>query len=133
MTAKDDIKTDLERLFPYFEESSTVIVSCSKPDYCASRLCHAIEDCNAHVLNLNIIDTSIRYDESMLFAHPYDTDFEADTRVYIEVRISHRDARAVTRSLERYGFTVEFVRSDAADSDDFAADRINNFFRMLNV
>ena len=45
-------------MFPPNHESCCVKVLCGRTDYSASRLARAVEDCDAHLLNLNILATS---------------------------------------------------------------------------
>lgn len=133
MTAKDDIKTELERLFPYAEDASTLVVSCPKHDYCASQLCRAIEDCDAHVLNLNIIDADARNVSGNSYTPRLDIDYDGASRTYIELRISHRDTEAAARSVARYGYTVEYTRNAAGTAKGDIDDRIESLMRILNV
>ena len=70
------------------EESSTLVLTCRRGDYSASRIARAVEDADAHLLNLNVTADSER----------------SDSRIVAELRISHRDPEAAARSLERYGF-----------------------------
>ncbi len=59
-----DIKTyELDELYPIAEGSSHLVIGCRSSDYSASRIATAVEDCDAHLLNLNIMhDDSERYD-----------------------------------------------------------------------
>lgn len=93
----------LARLFPFVGDSSTLVLSCPKGDYSASRIAHAVEDCDAHLLNLNVTADGA----------------ESDGRLIVELRVSHRNPESVGRSLERYGYEViDFVGGD--DSDDYS-------------
>lgn len=64
-------------------------VICRRSEYAASRIARAVEDCDAHLLNLNITADTPSADE-----------------VVVELRVSHRNPVAVMRSLERYGYTA---------------------------
>ncbi|GFI52668.1 hypothetical protein IMSAGC021_00974 [Muribaculaceae bacterium] len=44
----------IERLFPKMEESSTLVLTCRRGDYSASRIARAVDDADAHLLNLNV-------------------------------------------------------------------------------
>lgn len=68
-------------------------------DYSASAIARAVEDCNAHILNLNIT------------AQPASN----TNSVVVDLRVSHRDSAAVVRSLERYGFHVTSATIDKND------------------
>ncbi|MDE6644657.1 MAG: hypothetical protein K2J97_01050 [Muribaculaceae bacterium] len=88
----------LGRLFPYTPESSLLTVECPAADYSASSIARAVEDCDAHLLNLNVTsETSV-----------------VPGNVVVDLRVNHRNADAVSRSLERYGFIV--TSTDAAMS-----------------
>lgn len=89
----------MERRFPFNHDSSEITIECSRVDYSASAIARAVEDCNAHLLNLNV------------------TSQEASTAdaVVVDLRVSHRSSEAVARSLERYGFMVTSMASDADD------------------
>lgn len=99
MTSKDYISPNeflpvlpdapsLERLFPHREESSRLLVGCIPAEYSASRIARAVEDADAHLLNLNVTSDGERM----------------DNRIIAELRVSHRSPMAVARSLERYGY-----------------------------
>jgi len=133
LTAKDDIKTELERLFPYTEDASTLVVSCPKYDYCASQLCRAIEDCDAHVLNLNIIDAGAPGASDGIGIPRHDIDYEDTPRTYIELRISHRNTDAAARSVARYGYTVEYTRDAVGSAKGDIDGRLESLMRILNV
>lgn len=88
----------LGRLFPYTPESSLLTVECPAADYSASSIARAVEDCDAHLLNLNVTS-----EKSVMPGN-----------VVVDLRVNHRNADAVSRSLERYGFIV--TSTDAAMS-----------------
>lgn len=131
MAAKDDIKMQKvsdfnglrtpihhnpERVFPALEESSELSVSCYRVDYSASSLARAVEDADAHLLNLNVTDEVLPTGE-----------------IVIDLRVSHRSAMAVIRSLERYGYNVVRVREDFDAADPVLSDRISQLLVQLNV
>jgi hypothetical protein len=64
-------------------------VACFRADYSASAIARAVEDCDAHLLNLNVTG-----------------DILPSGEMTVELRVSHRDSGAVSRSLERYGYRV---------------------------
>lgn len=88
---------------------TVLTVGCTRSQYSASRIARAVEDCDAHLLNLNV------------------TSFEgagvADRSlpVVIDIRVNQRNSSLVRRSLERYGFTVlNASSSDGTHPDDEA-------------
>lgn len=108
----------LARLFPFVGDSSTLVLSCPKGDYSASRIAHAVEDCDAHLLNLNV--TADRA--------------ESDGRLIVELRVSHRNPESVGRSLERYGYEViDFVGGDDSDDDSLMRSRYEEFMMYLGL
>lgn len=72
---------ELARLMPARPDASRLTVTCRPGDYSASAIARAVEDCNAHLLNLNVT-----------------SDTDADGDLTVELRISHRDTGAVARS-----------------------------------
>lgn len=108
------------RLFPDVSESSRLLVGCAAADYSASRIARAVEDCDAHLLNLNV--TAMGADS-----------VEAAFPVLFDLRVSHRSTAGVCRSLERYGYTVLDVQEDADGDADTARARVNEFLRYLEI
>lgn len=87
------------RLFPPLPESSELTVECRRDAYSASAIARAVEDADAHLLNLNVTSADPGPDE-----------------VSVDLRISHRNTGSVARSLERYGFRVTGIR-EGYDAD----------------
>lgn len=128
MPLKDDILSqnqplalpqapDIARLFPHVDESSTLLVTCRRGDYSASRIARAVEDCDAHLLNLNVTSDSDRL----------------DNRIVVELRVSHRNPLSVARSLERYGYEVaDFDETTPAD-DSIIRARLDELLHYLQV
>ena len=76
-----------KRRYPRNNEATEIVLCCPPCDYSASLICRAAEDCDAHVLNLNV------------------TDERTETgNIIVDLRINHRDGENVARSLERYGY-----------------------------
>ena len=92
---------------PPLQEASRLIVACRPDDFSASAIARAIEDSDAHLLNLNVTDRRLD-----------------DGRITIDLRTNRRNSRAAVRSLERYGYEV--ISSDG-DGDEDAA---NDVFRL---
>lgn len=111
----------LERLFPAVGESSVLTVACRRPNYSASAIARAVEDCDAHLLNLNVTSD---------VSSPTDP---LDDTLVAELRITHRDPSAVTRSLERYGFRVLEARGRDSADDEALRLRLDELIHYLNV
>ncbi len=105
--------------YPLIDDWSIVAAQCLPADYSASAVARAVEDCDAHLLNLNVVDLG-----------------DADSpRLVFELRANRRDASSIARSLERYGFEVLRTRG-SADSDtdsDTARNRFENLIRYLQI
>ena len=78
---------------PENPETGRLTVACAPADYSASIIARAVEDVDAHLLNLNVT-----------------ADSDA-ARVVTDLRVSHRNVGAVARSLMRYGY--EILSADA--------------------
>lgn len=91
----DNTAAVLDRLMPHMDEASCITLACLPADYSASAIARAVEDSDAHLLNLNV--TGCRTDSG---------------RMVVDLRISHRNPESVVRSLERYGFEV--ISTDTA-------------------
>lgn len=100
MTSKNINITDLLRLYPENPESSRFKVICKRGEYAASRIAHAVEDCDAHVLNLNVTaDTA-----------------DNGASIVVDLRVAHRNVESVVRSLDRYGY-IAIPLDDDVDND----------------
>ncbi len=106
-------------LMPPMDEASRLVVACHPGDFSASAIARAIEDTNAHLVNLNV--TERRLD---------------DGRLTVELRTNHRNPAAAARSLERYGFEVldHDGSPDSADpADEMLRDRADQLLRILEI
>jgi len=105
-----------ERIFPPLDDCSELSVACYRSDYSASRISRAVEDADAHLLNLNVTSEVTPAGE-----------------VVVDLRVSHRDAGAVSRSLERYGYTTLTIRSGFDQLQEVAADRLAELMVHMQV
>lgn len=111
LSAKDIKKLSIEQLFAPAADTSSLLVACDRRDYSASRLARAVEDADAHLLNLNV--TSLLADDA------------PDGTVVVALRVGRRDALAVARSIERYGYEVLDFSGDTGDDDSYDTARRN--------
>ena len=118
MTYNSNKFPDDDYLFPAVGESSRLLVGCRREDYSASRIARAVEDCDAHLLNLNV--TSFDGNEGKF-------------PVVFDLRVSHRSPDGVGRSLERYGYTVLDTKGAAETDESTARRRVDEFLRLLEV
>lgn len=103
-------------LFPAVGESCDIVVRCPRADYSASAIARAVEDCDAHLLNLNVTN-----------------DDPTGAAVTVSLRVSHSGGAAVARSLERYGYSVVAVAGDDDPATDVARERVNELLHYLEV
>lgn len=115
--ATKDISTGVfDMLFPPTPDETRLLIGCRRSDYCASRIAQAVEDCNAQVLNLNVT------------ALPSEI---AD--LVVDLRVNHRNAEAISRSLSRYGYEVLQVDSSDEHENERMRSRANEVLRYLEV
>ena len=117
VTLPADPASTLERLFPPVGESSMLMVACRRGDYSATRIARAVEDCDAHLLNLNVTA---------------DTD-SFDNRIVAELRVSHRNPESVARSLERYGYEVIDTAETIPSDESLMQSRYDELMRYLGL
>lgn len=108
-----------------------LLIGCRRDQYAASLVARAVEDCDAHLLNLNVTSPGAITGDGADGTAPGDY---AEFPVRVELRVTHRNAESVARSLERYGFTVLEAHSSADDTDpDVAADNLANLIKYLQI
>ncbi|MDE5662273.1 MAG: hypothetical protein K2F91_03035 [Muribaculaceae bacterium] len=132
MTAINNKFPEDEYFFPPVSESSRLLVGCRREDYSASRIARAVEDCDAHLLNLNVTSMG---DDNGKNTDPTDIDESVygEFPVVFDLRVSHRNPAGISRSLERYGYTVlSACGNDIADSDT-SRRRIDHLLRYLEI
>ncbi len=116
--------------FPAAGDTSRMLVGCRREDYSASRIARAVEDCDAHLFNLNIVSMGNSSGAAILEAAYDDIPFQ----VIFDIRVSHRNPDSIRRSLERYGYTVlEVMSGDGSDDDDVTRRRIDELIRFLEI
>lgn len=116
LTPKDESAIDFELFFPHAQDESRLLVGCRQADYSASLIARAVEDCNAQVLNLNV--TSLSAGASGLV---------------VDLRVNHRNAEAISRSLARYGYEVIEAKSSACAETEKMRSRANELLRYLEI
>lgn len=131
MTVKDEILTQIDnpkprfgalesellaRLFPPQGDSCRLVMACRKGDYAASIVARAVEDCDAHLLNLNV--TSDVTDEGDMI---------------VELRVGINNGESVARSLARYGYEVVSVEPENHIDNATMRSRIDELMRYINM
>lgn len=83
-----------------------IVIAVNPDDFSSSKIAHAIEDCDVHLVNMNL--TSVRTAESDLV---------------VALRTTGSNPTAVARSLERYGFRVITYAGQHDDNLDYESRR----------
>ena len=131
MSAKDNILTQIDtleedlgidmaqkmaRLFPSVEDSCRLTMTCRKSDYAASIVVRAVEDCDAHVLNLNVTGETTPTGEML-----------------VELRVGLNNGERVARNLARYGYEVVKIVHENAVDDDTMRRRIDELMHYIEL
>lgn len=131
MSAKDNILTQIDtleedlgidmakkmaRLFPSVEDSCRLTMTCRKSDYAASIVARAVEDCDAHVLNLNVTGETTPTGEMV-----------------VELRVGLNNGERVARNLVRYGYEVVKIVHENAVDDDTMRRRIDELMHYIEL
>lgn len=110
----DSLLAGLGALIAPRDDSSVIVISCHPSDYSASMIANAVEDADAHLVDL----ISTPMPEGML---------------RVTLRIRHSDPSATVRSLERYGFNVTGAHGASYADARIADERIAALQTYLNV
>lgn len=104
------------RMIAARDDCSVITIECAPEDYCASVLAHAIEDSDAHLVDL--------------LSAPGE-----NGRIRVTLRVRHSDPTAAVRSLERYDFHVIDAHSsgDTIQSMEIATERLLALQALMNV
>ena len=104
----------LGRMLAPRDDSSVLTVECPASDYSASRLAHAVEDADAHLVDMWSVPAP-------------------DGHVAVTLRVSHLDPGSVAHNLERYGYEVTSAYGDTELDAEVAAERLLALQMMLNI
>ena len=106
----------LGRMIVPRDDCSIITVECAPQDYSASHLAHAVEDTDAHLVDL----ISTPSDNGM---------------VRVTLRVRHSDPSSAVRSLERYDYHVVEAHSagESLQKLEIATDRLLSLQALLNV
>ena len=106
-------EAEILRLMPENPETGRLTVACAPADYSASIIARAVEDVDAHLLNLNVT-----------------ADSDA-ARVVTDLRVSHRNVGAVARSLMRYGYEILSADAPRAPPGPDSPDDTNPYAALI--
>lgn len=104
----------LGRLIAERDDSSIITVECPAEHYSASALAHAIEDADAHLVDL--------------ISHPAE-----NGNIRVMLRVRSEDSSPAASSLERYGYSVVECTSGDSGATDILAERLANLQALINV
>lgn len=104
----------LGRMIAPRDDSSVITVECAPYDYSASRIAHAVEDSDAHLVDL----WSLPADEG---------------RMRVTLRVRRSDPTATVHSLERYGYDVVEAHGSRYEDAQLAASRLLELQTLLNI
>lgn len=98
------------------DDCSVITMECAPHDYSASVIAHAVEDSDAHLVDL--------------FSTPTDAG-----RIRVTLRVRQSDPTAAVRSLERYDYEVldAHPASNGMQSMEIAAERLLALQALMNV
>ncbi len=96
------------------DDSSIINLKCSHHDYSASAIAMAVEDADAHLVDM--------------FSSPSD-----DEKINVCLRVRHFDPTAAANSLRRHGFEVVSTFSKQSVHAEIAAERLAHLAALLNV
>lgn len=103
-------------LFPQLDEYTELTVICPSGEYSASAIAHAVEDADAHLLNLNVVAGT-----------------EPNSPTTVMLRVNHSRGESVARSLARYGYdTLEMSGTPGLLNADMM-ERVNSLLHYLEV
>jgi hypothetical protein len=106
----------LARLFPQLNEFTELTVTCPPRHYSASEIARAVEDADAHLLNLNVMAGT-----------------EPDSPTTVMLRVNHSRGESVAHSLARYGYDTVEIAGDPGLLNTDMMDRINELLHYLQV
>lgn len=102
------------RMFPPREDCSQITLECDPADYSASLIARAVEDVDAHLLDLW-------------------TDSSPEGRTSVTLRVRLDNPEAAVRSLRRYGYDVTDAVGPTSPSPIVEEDRLSALRLFLNV
>lgn len=112
----DSMLQGLGRMIAPRDDCSVITVECTPEEYSASRLARAVEDSDAHLVDLL-------------------TSPGPDGTILVTMRVRHSDPSAAIRSLERYDFHVVEAHGSGSVIRDAAitAERLLALQALMNV
>lgn len=110
----DSLLEGLGNLLSNRDDSSIIVINAAPAQYSASAIAHAVEDADAHLVDL--------------ISHP-----DGDNKIRVTLRVRLSDPSAAIRSLERYGFDVIEASGPHYADAEVAEERLKALQVFLNV
>lgn len=103
-------------LFPQLDDYTELTIACPSGQYSASAIAHAVEDADAHLLNLNVVAGT-----------------RPNSPTTALLRVNHSRGESVARSLARYGYdTLEVATTPGLPAPEMLA-RVNSLLHYLEM
>lgn len=106
----------VSKLFPQLNEYTELTITCPPSQYSASAIAHAVEDADAHLLNLNVTAGT-----------------EPDSLATVTLRVNHSRGDSVARSLQRYGYDTIEMTGDPGMFHTEMTERVNALLHYLEI
>lgn len=113
---RDSLLQAVSRLFPQLNEYTELTITCPPSQYSASAIAHAVEDADAHLLNLNVTAGT-----------------EPDSLATVMLRVNHSRGESVARSLQRYGYETVEMTGDPGMFHTDLAERVSSLLHYLEI
>lgn len=104
----------LGQLIAARDDSSVLTIECRDDQYSASSISHAVEDADAHLVDL--ISRGNR-----------------DGNIRVTLRVRANDPEAAARSLERYGYRVIEQSGAVSPQNEVLAERLASLRALMNI
>ncbi len=111
---RDSMFEGLGRMIAARDDCSLITLECAAGDYSASRIAHAVEDSDAHLVDL--------------WSVPAD-----GGKVQVTLRVRRDDPSPAVHSLERYGYDVVAAYGNENRDEELSAMRLLELRTLLNV
>lgn len=102
------------RMIAARDDSSVITVECAPGDYSASRLAHAVEDSDVHLVDLLTAPAG-------------------EGKLRVTLRVRSENPSATVSSLERYGYNVTEAHGDWYGAPTMAVERLLGLKALLEV
>lgn len=112
--SRDSMLDGLGRMIAGRDDCSVITVECAAGDYSASRIAHAVEDSDAHLVDLWSVPAE-------------------QGKVKVTLRVRRDDPASTVHNLERYGYDVINAYGNEYSDPEISAMRLLELKTLLNV